>query len=90
MATGGFIAWAQMGDPNASIPTPQPVMMRPMWAAYGAKALGSCCFVFVSEASIANGSIRSYGLEKTAVAVKNCRNIGTKYVKLNDKCSTVV
>ena len=35
--TGGFIAWAQMGDPNASIPTPQPVMMRPMWASYGAK-----------------------------------------------------
>lgn len=86
---GGFIAWAQMGDPNASIPTPQPVMMRPMFAAYGAKALGSCCFAFVSEASIANGTIRSYGLEKQAVAVKNCRNIGKRDMKLNDKCPTL-
>jgi len=86
---GGFIAWAQMGDPNASIPTPQPVMMRPMFAAYGAKALGSCCFAFVSDASIANGTIRCYGLEKTAIAVKNCRNIGKKDMKFNDKCPVI-
>jgi hypothetical protein len=64
---GGFIAWAQMGDPNASIPTPEPVMMRPMWAAHGPKALGACCFAFVSNASIENGSIASYGLAKRAV-----------------------
>ena len=86
---GGFIAWAQMGDPNASIPTPQPVCMRPMFASHGPKALGASCFVFVSADSISNGSIRGYQLEKTAVAVKDCRSIGKKDMRLNDKCPVI-
>lgn len=72
MMKGGFIAWAQMGDPNASIPTPEPVMMRPMFAAYGPKALGACCFAFVSNVSIENGAIASYGLTKRAVPGDVC------------------
>lgn len=81
---GGFIAWAQMGDPNASIPTPEPVMMRPMWAAMSAKAVGGSSLVFVSQASLDNGIVASYGLNKRAVAVKGCRTIGKKDMKLND------
>jgi urease subunit alpha len=80
---GGSIAWAQMGDPNASIPTPQPVYMRPMFAALG-KASGSASLVFVSKASIDKGVIQTYGLTKTPTAVVNCRNIGKKDMKLND------
>ena len=80
---GGVIAWAQMGDPNASIPTPQPVIMRPMFAAFG-RATGSCCIAFVSQAAIANGVAAGYGLSKRLEAVKHCRGIGKKDMKLND------
>ncbi|HEX3133697.1 MAG TPA: urease subunit alpha, partial [Planctomycetota bacterium] len=80
---GGVIAWAQMGDPNASIPTPQPVIMRPMFAAFG-RATGPCSIAFVSQASLANGAAASYGLGKRLDAVKRCRGIGKKDMKLND------
>jgi urease subunit alpha len=80
---GGFIAWAQMGDPNASIPTPQPVFMRPMFGAFG-KATGPTCLAFVSKVSLESGLVSSYGLSKTLGAVSNCRNIGKKDMKLND------
>jgi urease subunit alpha len=80
---GGVIAWAQMGDPNASIPTPQPVIMRPMFAAFG-RATGPCCIAFVSQAAIANGVAAGYGLSKRLEAVKHCRGIGKKDMKLND------
>ncbi|MBA3698264.1 MAG: urease subunit alpha [Planctomycetes bacterium] len=80
---GGVIAWAQMGDPNASIPTPQPVIMRPMFASFG-KATGPCSIAFVSQASLANGAAASYGLGKRLEAVKRCRGIGKKDMKLND------
>ena len=81
---GGFIAYAQMGDANASIPTPQPVMMRPMWASMGPKAIGGTSVVFVSQLSIDNGHVAGYHLNKKAVPVKNCRGIGKKDMKNND------
>ena len=80
---GGFIAWAQMGDPNASIPTPQPVFMRPMFGAFG-KASGKTSLAFVSGLSLASNIAQNYGLTKTLVAVRGCRNIGKKDMKLND------
>ncbi|MCH2116063.1 MAG: urease subunit alpha [Pirellulales bacterium] len=79
----GVIAWSQMGDPNASIPTPQPVFMRPMFGSFG-KATGPICDVFVSQASVDNGSVASYGLHKQIVAVKGCRSVTKKEMKLNN------
>jgi len=79
----GVIAWAQMGDPNASITTPQPVFMRPMFGSFG-KATGPICDVFVSQASVDNGSVASYGLHKQIVAVTGCRSVTKKEMKLND------
>jgi len=80
---GGLIAWSQMGDPNASIPTPQPVYMRPMFASYGG-AVGASCLALVSGASLAAGAVQGYGLSKKITPVKNCRNIGKRDMKLND------
>ena len=79
---GGIIAQSQMGDANASIPTPQPSFSRPMFGALGG-AIGKSSMVFVSAASVAH--VRAnYGLTKQVVAVKNCRNIGKKDMALND------
>jgi urease subunit alpha len=80
---GGFIAWGQMGDPNASIPTPQPVMMRPMFGAYG-RATGSTSMAFVSQLALEQGTVARYGLTKPAVAVKGCRGLTKRDMKLND------
>ncbi len=80
---GGFIAWAQMGDANASIPTPQPVRMRPMFGALGSAA-GATSVAFVSAAAAAAGVGARYGLEKRVEAVRGCRGIGKKDMKLND------
>ncbi|ORY51837.1 urease [Rhizoclosmatium globosum] len=80
---GGMIAWAQMGDANASIPTPQPVIMRPMFGA-SPSATRNTCFAFVSQASIENGAVAEYGLRKKVAAVKHCRGIGKKDMKLNN------
>jgi urease subunit alpha len=74
---GGFIAAAAMGDPNASIPTPQPVHYRPMFGSYG-KALGPTSLSFVSQASLANGTAESYGLAKRLVAVKGNRTVSKR------------
>lgn len=79
---GGMIAAAAMGDPNASIPTPQPVHYRPMFGSYG-KALKSSV-TFVSQAALNNPDVQALGLEKPLVAVKNCRNISKKDMVLND------
>ncbi len=78
---GGFIAWAQMGDAAASIPTPEPVRMRPMFGALG-KAAGHTSLAFVSRAGLGAGE--RYGLIRKSVAVENCRNIGKRDMKLND------
>lgn len=80
---GGFIAWSQMGDPNASIPTPQPVTMRPMFGAHG-RAIGATSFAFVSQHSLDHGRVNSLGLTKKLVAVKGCRNLSKRDLKLND------
>ena len=78
---GGFIAGAMMGDGNASIPTPQPVVARPMFGAYGA-ALDACSVHFVSQAGIASGA--TDGLSRRRVAVRGCRTIGKRDMVLND------
>src|SRR5271167_3204927 len=71
----GFIAWSVMGDANASIPTPQPVIYRPMFGSFGG-ATASTSVTFVSGASVADGIERLF--KKRAVAVRNCRAIGKK------------
>lgn len=77
---GGMIAWSQMGDPNASIPTVEPVIMRPQFGAM----ISSTGIAFVSQASVKNGKVKTYGLKKRVEAVKNCRNIGKADMKWND------
>jgi urease alpha subunit len=78
---GGFIAYAQMGDPNASIPTPQPVFMRPMFAAFSP---GPHSYAFVSQSSLDHNHPQTYNLTKRLAPVKNCRNITKKDLKHND------
>jgi urease subunit alpha len=80
---GGMIVLAQMGDPNASIATPQPVYPRPQFASYG-RALSQTCMTFVSKASIEAGIVERYGLQRQVVAVENCRTIGKKDMKRNE------
>jgi urease subunit alpha len=80
---GGFIAWAQMGDPNASIPTPQPRRMRPMFGAYG-RATAATSLAFVSQLALERGTVAGYGLGKRAVAVRGCRALRKHDMKLND------
>ena len=79
---GGSIVCAQMGDPNASIPTPQPVYSRPMFGAFG-RAVENAAVTFVSEAAVAEGIGNQLGLAKQVVAVENTRNIGKSHLKLN-------
>lgn len=81
---GGMIAAAPMGDPNASIPTPQPVHYRPMFGAFG-KAVSTTSLVFVSQAAMANGLRARLGTEKEMVAVENTRGgISKKSMIHND------
>ncbi|WP_170369299.1 urease subunit alpha [Ruegeria arenilitoris] len=80
---GGTIACAQMGDPNASIPTPQPVYSRPMWGAYG-RSVEQSAATFVSEAAQEDGIAARLGLAKQTVAVRNTRAIGKRDLRLND------
>jgi urease subunit alpha len=80
---GGVIAWSQMGDPNASIPTPQPVYMRPMFGSFG-RTPGLCSLAFVSKICKEEGVATQYGLTKRIEAVRNCRNIGKRDLKWND------
>ncbi|MEO1551685.1 MAG: amidohydrolase family protein, partial [Pseudomonadota bacterium] len=80
---GGTIACAQMGDPNASIPTPQPVYTRPMFGAYG-RSLEASSVTFVSKAAQDAGIGESLGLRKATAAVENTRNISKASMVLND------
>src|SRR5579862_4413607 len=80
---GGMIAWSAMGDPNASIPTPQPVVFRPMFGSYGA-ALHRTSLLFVSAAAQKAGVPARLGLKKLPVAVKNCRKISKRDMINND------
>jgi urease subunit alpha len=79
----GSIAMAPMGDPNASIPTPQPMHYRPMFANYG-RALQASSVTFVSKAALGHGIGDRLGLQKTLLAVENCRGgIGKRDMVLN-------
>ena len=80
---GGTIACAQMGDPNASIPTPQPVYTRPMFGAFG-RSVENSAVTFVSQAAAAEGIGDALGLAKATVEVANTRSIGKADLKLND------
>jgi urease subunit alpha len=79
----GLLVYAQMGDANASIPTPQPVYMRPQFAAFG-EALLRSCFSFVSAAALEAGIVQRYGLRRQVVAVRGCRTVSKKDLKRND------
>lgn len=80
---GGSIAMAAMGDPNASIPTPQPVHYRPMFASFGG-ALAKTSLTFVSQAGLAAGIGGRFGLAKTLSAVKGIRGVQKQHMVHND------
>jgi urease subunit alpha len=80
---GGFIAMAAMGDPNASIPTPQPVHYRPMFGAFGG-AIAQTSLTFVSQAGIAADIGSRFGLSKRLAAVKGIRGVGKQHMIHND------
>ena len=84
---GGAIVAAAMGDPNASIPTPQPVHYRPMFAALG-RARSSTSVTFVSQAGLEDG-LGELGLTKRLVAVSGTRALGKKDMVLNDLCPAI-
>ncbi len=80
---GGFPVSAAMGDPNASIPTPQPVITRPMFGSFG-RAPFATSLTFVSRAAFERGVAKTLNLQKRVSAVKQCRGIGKRDLKLND------
>ncbi len=80
---GGMIAWSQMGDANASIPTPQPVYMRPMFGSF-AGARHATSLTFVSQAALEREIPTQLGLQKAAVAVSGTRQLSKRDMKLND------
>lgn len=80
---GGFIAWSVMGDANASIPTPQPVLYRPMFGAHGL-ATAATSFTFVSQAALDAGVPQQLGLRKQIAAVQQCRAVGKADMVHND------
>ncbi|HEY3107534.1 MAG TPA: urease subunit alpha [Chloroflexota bacterium] len=80
---GGMIAWAAMGDPNASIPTPQPVVYRPMFGAYG-RASSATSVTFVSAAALERDLAGHLGLTRRLIAVRGCRRIGKRDMVRND------
>ncbi|MCC8373702.1 urease subunit alpha [Photorhabdus sp. HUG-39] len=85
---GGMINWAVMGDPNASLPTPQPTFYRPMFGALG-KTLQETCVTFVSQAAMELGVKESLGLERQVMAVRNCRVISKKDMVRNAETPTI-
>jgi urease subunit alpha len=85
---GGTIVVAQMGDPNASIPTPQPVHTRPMWGAFG-RSVERSAVVFASRAGIEAGIAGAYGIAKELIAVENTRGIGKADMVMNNAMPAV-
>lgn len=85
---GGLINWAAMGDPNASLPTPQPVFYRPMFGAMG-KTVNDTCVTFVSQAALDDGVKEKAGLERQVVAVNNCRAIGKRDLVRNGETPNI-
>src|SRR5581483_3862178 len=80
---GGFPMSAAMGDPNASIPTPQPVLTRPMFGSFG-RAPFTTSLTFLSKAALDRGVPKTLGLQKRVSPVKKCRGISKRDLKLND------
>jgi urease subunit alpha len=80
---GGMVAWALMGDPNASIPTPEPVLYRPMFGTLGG-ALAQTCVTFTSKAALDSGIRDRLGLERMVEAVRDCRKLGKADMVRND------
>jgi urease subunit alpha len=80
---GGLIAWAQMGDANASIPTPQPVHMRPMFGGFGG-AIAATSLTFISQAALDQGVPEQIGLRTQVAAVSGTRQLSKRDMKLND------
>lgn len=85
---GGMIIAAKMGDANASIPTTQPVLYQPMFAAHGS-AKYKACLTFVSKAAFEDKIKEKLGLKKQVLPVKNCRKIGKKQMLFNDKTPNI-
>lgn len=85
---GGMIAWGLMGDPNASIPTPQPVIYRPMFGAFG-RALFETSVTFVSQAALDADVPERLGLQRRYVAVKGCRTVGKGDLVRNSACPRI-
>ena len=85
---GGMIVAAKMGDANASIPTCEPVMYKPMFAAHGSAKM-KACLTFVSKAAIEENVAQKYHLQKTVLPVMGCRNVGKKDMKFNDATPTI-
>ena len=84
----GMIAAAPMGDPNASIPTPQPVHYRPMFGAFGG-ALANCAVTFLSKSAHEGGLRDLLALQKTTLPVEDTRGIGKADMVLNDACPEI-
>ncbi|WP_165252596.1 urease subunit alpha [Paludisphaera soli] len=80
---GGFVAWANMGDPNASLPTPQPMMYRPMFGAFGT-TLAKTCVTFVSRAAYDLGVKEKYGLQRIVEPVSGTRVLTKRHMVRND------
>jgi urease subunit alpha len=86
---GGTISFAMMGDPNASIPTPQPAHARPMFGAFG-RAMASSCISFVSQAALSDGIGNRLGLERTLCAVENTRGCISKKDMIHNDATPLI
>ncbi|SNR24623.1 urease subunit alpha [Actinomadura mexicana] len=85
---GGLIGWAQMGDPNASLPTPQPVYFRPMYGAFG-RALSSTCATFMSGGAIEAGVPERLGLKRLIRPVRQCRTVDKRHMLRNSTLAEI-
>jgi urease subunit alpha len=85
---GGMINWASMGDPNASLPTPQPTVYRPMFGAFGS-ALAKTCVTFVSKASYDLGIAQKYGLQRTVMPVYGTRTLTKRHMVRNSTLAKI-
>ncbi|MEV5824134.1 urease subunit alpha [Spirillospora sp. NPDC052242] len=85
---GGLISWAQMGDPNASLPTPQPVYLRPTYGCFG-RALRETCVTFMSDAAIAEGVPERLGLERLIRPVRQCRTVDKRHMLRNSTLAEI-
>ncbi|GAA3940863.1 urease subunit alpha [Actinomadura viridis] len=85
---GGMISWYQMGDPNASLPTPQPVYYRPTFGAH-ASALSSTCVTFMSQAGIEAGVPERLGLKRLVRPIRQCRTVDKRHMRYNSTVADV-